>query len=376
MYERPTRANLLEIDLAALRANHRMLRERLAPETKVIASIKADAYGHSAVPVARVLEEEGVHALATGSFDDAVKIREAGIATPILLFGSALPEAMPDVLAHRLIPTIHNEENALAVSRSANRPTPVYVKVDCGLRRLGIALSEAFEFVCRLHQLENVIIEGIYTHVPFENADGRAWARGQLAEFGKLLTALANAGINVPVTQAMASSCLLAGLEDSCNAVCPGHMLYGLSPVQPDVADIAPYRPVARRLCTRLIHVGHHPIEDEPRFERAASGNNKAQAVGVVPLGRYDGYRNPSPGKRASMLIRGRRAPVLGVSLEHAMLGLDGLENPVPGDTVIALGEAGNERIDLNEIGNWWNFSPLDVLMTLDRRVDYRFIDN
>lgn len=361
-----------ELDPESLRWNYRHLRETLAPGVGVIASIKANAYGHGAVATARLLAEEGVELLATGSFDEAVAIRKAGIDTPLLLFGGFLPAALPKILEWDLIPTVSDLAMAEALSRCADGPTPLYIKVDCGLRRLGVPLHQARDFALTVAGLPNLEVAGLYTHVPFSTRDGRAWAALQLQEFDRLVAALAAAGLEVPVTQAMGSACLLAGLRDRCTAVSPGHLLYGLSPLEAEVAGIAPYRPVLQALRARLIHIGAHTPGTRPTLEGPAAPDGTlveqgaAVITGVVPLGRHDGYRSALDGRPAAMLLRGRRVPVLGVSLEHAVVDLSAIDAPQIGECVTALGRDEDEAIALEELAHWWGGSPLEVLMTLD----------
>ncbi len=137
----------MELDLGALAANYRELERRAGPDVKIIASLKANAYGHGAVETAKVLFGLGVFALSTGSFRDAVAIREAGVTTPILMFGGNLPEGVGQYLEHDLIPTVYNMETARAVSEAANTPAAVYIKVDAGMGRLGIELDAAEDFI-------------------------------------------------------------------------------------------------------------------------------------------------------------------------------------------------------------------------------------
>ncbi|WP_366553734.1 alanine racemase [Aquibaculum sediminis] len=361
-----------ELDPEALRGNYRHLRDTLAPGVGVIASIKANAYGHGAVETARLLAEEGVELLATGSFDEAVAIRKAGIDTPLLLFGGFLPDALPKILEWNLIPTVCNVEMAEALSRCAGGPTPLYIKIDCGLRRLGVPLHQARDFALHVAGLPNLEVAGLYTHVPFSSRDGRGWAERQLQEFDRLVAALAAAGLKVPVTQAMGSACLLAGLRDRCTAVSPGHLLYGLSPLDPEVAGFAPYRPVLKALRARLIHIGSYrpgtrpTLEGTEALEGADREGGAAITTGVVPLGRHDGYRSARDGRPATMLLRGRRVPVLSVTLEHSVLDLSAIEAPEIGECVTALGADGEEAIALDDLVHWWGVSPLEVLMTLD----------
>src|SRR5262245_22306528 len=202
-----------EIDLDALDANYREIVRRVGPAVRVIPSIKANAYGHGVVEVARALSAQGVPALACGSFEDAVAVRTAGVETKILLFVGYLPEAVPHLLEHGFVPTVSNLETARAVAAAARRPTAIYVKVDSGLGRLGAPLASAVEFVKEVAALPQVVVEGLYTHLPFADPAGREWARTRLEEFHAVLRALARAGIEIPVTQALSSAGILAGLD-------------------------------------------------------------------------------------------------------------------------------------------------------------------
>lgn len=365
-----TRPSWKELDLGALRHNYGLIRAQVGPNIKVIAALKANAYGHGAAAVARALSATDVDMLATGSFEDAIAIREAGVEVPILMFGGALPQGMTELLAHALIPTVYDMAGAEAVSAAANRPTPVYVKVDAGLGRLGIALPDALAFIGRIRELPNLIVEGVYTHLSFHDLEGREWSRRQLAAFDELLDALAAAGIEVPVTQALASSGLLAGLSSRANAVCPGHLLYGLSSVAPEVAPIAPYRSVLCAVKSRLIHVG--PLKAGMRDAR----RNAPRQIGVLPFGLADGYRPLVPAAPAAVLIGGRRAPIKGVSLEHLTLDLSDFEDARVGDEAVLLGECGKETITFDDLARWQGTRPHHVLMAFDRKLSCRYLND
>jgi len=363
-----TRPSWMELDLGALRHNYRLIREQVGPEVKIIAALKANAYGHGAAAVARALAATDVEMLATGSFADALAIRQAGVRLPVLMFGGTLPEGMAELLAHGLVPTVYDMAGAVAVSAAATDPTAVYVKVDAGLGRLGIALPDALAFIAGIRDLPNIFVEGVYTHLAFYDLMGRDWAHRQLAAFDELLGALTAAGIEVPVTQALASSCLLAGLPSRANAVCPGHLLYGISPVAAEVAPIAPYRSVLRAVKSRLIHVG--PLKVGMR----GAGHNAPRQVGVLPFGLADGYRPLLPEQPAAVLIRGRRAPIKGVSLEHLTLDLSGFDDAQVGDEAVLLGQSGTESITVDDLARWQGTRPHHVLMALDRKLPQRHL--
>ena len=363
-----TRPSWMELDLDALTENYLTLRQRLGPETKIIAALKANGYGHGAAAAARCLAHLDVYCLATGSFEDAAAIRAAGIELPILMFGGALPGGLATLLAHDLTPTVYDLAGAEAVAAAASGPTPVYVKVDSGLGRLGVPLPDALDFIKHLASLANLVVEGVYTHLAFYDLAGREWSRQRLLAFDALLDDLETAGIEVPVTQALASSTLLAGLESRANAVCPGHLLYGIPSVAPEVADIAPYRPVVSAIRSRLIHAG--PLKAGMRD----SGLNAPRRIGVIPLGLYDGCRPLLAEAPASVLIDGRRAPIKGVSLEHMSLDLTDFEDAAVGDEVVVLGRSGEDQITLADLAAWQGTRQHHVLMAFDRRLPCRYI--
>ena len=363
----PLRPLWAEIDFEALAHNLAVVR-RLAGARRLIASVKANAYGHGAVPIARELVRQGVDTLWTGSIDEALAIGAAGIDARILLFGGHLPADIPKLLRHGLTPTIYDRAGAQAVSAAASGPTAIYVKVDGGLGRLGVPLPEAEELIRDIAALPNFAIEGIYSHLPFGSVGGRGWAREKYAAFAALLARLAARGIKPPVTQVWASSGLLAAMPDVCNAVCVGHLLYGLSPVTDDVSPASDLRPVMTAIKTRLIHVAHHAAGRDIAIG-AHYGMKNARITGVAPLGLGDGMRSVAPGQTMSLLIRGQRAPVIGVSLEHTTLDLTGIDSPQVGDEVVVIGESTRLSNSFNDLARWFSCSELEALMAFSGRL-------
>ncbi len=156
---------------------------KLAGQRRLIASVKANAYGHGAVEFARRLEALGIDTLWTGSIAEAIAMREAGIKARILMFAGYLPAEIPQLLARGFVPTIYDREGALAVSRAARAPASIYIKVDSGLGRLGVPLPEAEGLFREIAALPNIQIEGVYSHLPFGDAAGRAWALARYQGF-------------------------------------------------------------------------------------------------------------------------------------------------------------------------------------------------
>ena len=189
------------------------------------------------------------------------------------MFPGALPEGIAELLRHGLIPSVYNLEMARAVSDGAEKPAPVFIKVDCGLARLGVPVDQARDFVKAVAALPNIVVEGLFTHLPFGDAAGRDWARSRLERFDELIGQVKRSGIDIPITQSLASSGVACRLPTTCNTVCTGHLLYGgLARVPPELGDLTGFRPVLKAVKSRLIHVarktprgggrrhGRHPL--------------------------------------------------------------------------------------------------------------------
>jgi alanine racemase len=338
----------------------------------VIASVKANAYGHGIVAVASELVDAGADALATASFADAVVMREVGIHLPVLLFGGVLPEAAPHLLRNDLTATVYDLRSARALSDAADRRCGVYVKVDSGLGRLGVPIGDALDFIRTVNSLPRMKVDGVYTHLPFLDNDGLEWARARLQEFDGLLKRLEQENVRVAVTQARSSPGILLGLSDACSAVAPGHLLYGLRHPAAGLIGRWPFEPVLHAIRTSLIHITAHRKE----ASIGVGGSYRLSAgarTGVVPFGRFHGNR-PAREGQAVMLVGGRRVPVIGISLEHATLDLSEARDAGVGDEVVVLGSDGTEAITLEEIAGWQDVGLLDVLMTLDRRGHYEYV--
>lgn len=357
-----------ELDLRALDTNLAEARRRAGPHTRLIASIKADAYGHGAVAVARRLSELGVEMLATGSFADAVAVREAGIKTRIEMFAGALPDAMADYLAYDLTPTLHSMALAHAASRAARCPTHVHIKADCGLGRIGVPYDDAPAFVDAVARLPNLMIEAIYTHLPFASAQGRDWATARIARFEDLLERLARAGHRPAITETIASAGLQLRVSSHANTVCPGHLLYGVTTGPAGFADDSGLEPVLRAVRAKLIHTLRF---DQP-VQIGSSGVLHKPAgtiVGTIPIGLADGLRQPAPGQTLSALLRARAVPVMGVSMEHTTLDLSGVDSPAIGEVVTLLGSDGDAHISLRDLADAQGTSQTTVLMNFAGRL-------
>jgi alanine racemase len=216
--------------------------------------------------------------------------------------------------------------------------------------------------------MPNILIEGTYTHLPFTNAEGFKWAQERTALFDELVHDLRNAGLEIPVTQARSSSGVLMGLQDNCNSVAPGSILYGKPSLDDGIVDMRHFKPVLMSVRSNLIHVSPTAPDKTPgmfgRYAFQVSG-----PTGVAPFGRRDGNRAALPGQNAFMLVRGVRCPVLAVSSEHTVLDLSDVPDAQVGDEVFIIGRNGDSEVTLADRARWQNTGMNDILLMMSGRM-------
>ena len=367
------------LNLSALNDNFNLLQGMTSRQQWLMPALKANAYGHGVQAVAPLLHEAGARMFATGSPFDAQQMRSMGLRQPVLLFACATPALTAELAASGFLVTVTSLEEARAIADKVHRPTPVYIKVDVGLGRLGMSLEEAEDAIRRIVRVPNVRVTGIYTHAPFKNRPGaqapgnepaggygagKSWAQARLAGFDELLNSLRGYGIEPEVTQAMASSALLAGLHDSCTAVCIGHALFGLSPFTDEnaAADVG-LKPVLTHLGAPLIAV--RSLARGSDLAIAGRLNlSEPMLTGVVAAGAGDGVPRPGPDQTMHVDINGVRAPVLAVSLEHTTIDLRGVSKAITGDQAYFV----SEELSLIETARAVSTSPLTCLTSWSNR--------
>jgi len=377
---RPDRPTWLEIDLGAIAHNVRRLKE-LAGDAQLMISLKADAYGHGAVQVAHTALLNGASWLGVACLSEGVALRQAGIVAPILILGFTPPWQARDALRHDLAVTVFDLDVARAFSRAAlalERPARVHVKVDTGMARLGIFPQEAVAFVQSLRELPGLVVEGIFTHLSV--ADGtseweEAYTQGQLAAFDRVLADLRAAGIQIPLVHALNSAGLLRGGGRPVGPTAPTgpHMLvrcgiavYGLDP-SPQVRCPADFRP-ALAWKTQVAQVKELPAGSYVGYG-AAYRTEGPERIAVIPVGYADGFRR-SPQNWGEVLVRGRRAPIVGrVCMDQTMINVTHIPGVRLGDEVVLIGAQGEERITAEEVAGRLGTINYEVVSAILARV-------
>jgi alanine racemase len=347
-FERPT---WIEVDLDAI-ANNVEHARALASPAEVMVVLKADAYGHGAIRVARTAFLHGASMGGVACLSEAVALREAGIRAPLLLLGYTPAWQAREIVRHGLSAAVSSRELALALSRAAQDagapPVPVHIKVDTGMSRLGLAPEGVPAFLSVLRGLPGLTIEGIFTH--FATADAGAddaFARVQLERFRTLLEALRASGACFRYVHAANSAGLINGLGTEFNLVRIGVLTYGLDP-SPRTPARAEFR-AALSFKTRVAQVKSVP-EGACVSYGCAFVASRASVIAVIPVGYGDGFRR-SPCNWGEVLVRGRRAPIAGnVCMDMAMLDVTDIPGVKEGDEVVLIGRQGEEQITADDV--------------------------
>ena len=358
-----------EIDLDAIAHNVRQLKRHIGERVKLTAVVKANAYGHGAVPVARTALENGAERLAVNRVVEGIELRRAGIAAPILILGYSPPWEAEAIVRHDLTPTITEREVALALARvaaSQGKTVPVHVKVDTGMGRFGLLPKEVVDFAKGLADFPNLRLEGLYTHFATADEADKSHTRRQFGAFLDVLKRLEEAGIEVPIRHAANSAATLDLPETHLDMVRCGIAIYGLYP-SAEVSHSIPLKP-AMSLKSRVARLRTLPAGSCISYGCTYVTSSPTR-VALVPVGYGDGYHRLLS-NRGQVLIRGRRAPILGrVCMDQFVVDVSDIPGVRLNDEVVVFGRQGEEEISAEEVAAWAQTINYEVVTALMPRV-------
>lgn len=362
-----------EVDLTALRRNVSRLREWVGPRVELMAVVKANAYGHGLVPVARAALQAGATRLVVHRWQEGMALRQAGVDAPILLLGYTPVAAAQQVVEYRLTPTVITTEFLEVLHTHAPQGFPVHVKVDTGMGRFGLLPHEVVDFLRYLRRhTPRLWLEGLYTHFATADEADTSYLHHQWQVFQEVLKQLEQAGFAVPLRHACNSAALFALPQAHLDAVRPGIALYGMRPSlewEPPV----PLQPVLS-LKSRVVRIRVLPPGSSIGYGRTYR-TRRAQRVALVPIGYGDGYvRGLS--NRGWVLVRGRRARVLGrVSMDQIVVDVDHIPEVQMEDEVVLIGRQGEEHITAEEVASWAGTINYEVTTLLQPRVPRWYLE-
>jgi Alr-MurF fusion protein len=368
---------IAEIDLGAYEDNLQKIRSRLTSETKLMAVVKANAYGHGAIELAKAAERAGAAYLGVVCLYEARQLRDAGISLPILILNYIDHASALEAIDLDCDVTVMDEEVIRGVGNSGKK-SRLHLKVDTGMHRAGADPAQILTLAQTIQSFPNLEFHGLFTH--FANADDAdlSFAKVQLNVFKKVVTELENNGIRPPLIHAANSAATLCLSESHFDMVRPGICTYGLTPFSQTHLQnsqfLQEFAPVLS-LKTQIIRI-HEIVPGETVGYGRTFKATRPTRVGLLPVGYADGFTR-SPSNWGEVLVGGKRAPVIGrVSMDQSSIDLTDIPEAQTHDEVILLGEQMNEKITADDIAARVGTINYEVVTRLTSRISRVYKEN
>lgn len=369
-----------EVDLDAIWENMVHMKENIAENTKILAVIKTDGYGHGGVPIAKMLEQlDFMFGYAAATYEEAHVLREAGVKKPILILGYTFPYCYEELIREEIRPAVYRRdtvEELVAAAAKVGQKAKVHIKVDTGMGRIGITPDEeGLEFVRFLIEHPELEVEGIFTHFAKSDEADKTSANHQLELFQNFIDKIqTELGITIPVKHCSNSAAILEMPQANMDMVRAGITTYGLYPSEEVSKDIVPLRAAmslySHIVYCKMIHAGQS-VSYGGLFTA-----QKDTRVATIPVGYGDGYPRSLSG-RGYVLIHGKRAPILGrVCMDQFMVDISEIPEAMDGDKVTLLGMDGTERITAEELGELSGRFNYEFVCDLGKRIPRVYIQH
>jgi alanine racemase len=353
------------VNLGRLASNLGVVR-RLAPGKKIIAVVKANAYGHGATAIAQALIVNGVEWLAVQMPEEALELRKAGIVAPILILGYTHSAYAADILHNNLTPTIFDFDLAVELDRLSSKPVNVHIKIDTGMGWAGIAVKDAINFISSVKRLPRINIDGLFTH--FASADVNPdYTKMQGESFVRILDEAKKLEVNPGLIHAANSAATVNYPQYHFDAVRTGLMLYGVPPCQCET-NLLPVLSWSSLICDmKILHSG------ECVGYGCTYVAQSTRVIGTIPVGYADGWKwNLKDG--GYVLVKGKKAPILGrICMDQFMVDLTDIADAGVGDRVTLIGDDGFESITVADLAATCNTTPYEILTSLGGRIKFQY---
>lgn len=370
-YYRPT---WIEISLDALSGNLQAFRRTLPDSIRIMAVVKADAYGHGAVSIAREAIASGADYLAVAFLDEALQLRVAGISTPILVLGYTAPDALEVALKNDITLTVFNDEmlrgmeHLQRTAEALDKKLRIHVKVDSGMHRIGLYKEEeAVSYISQVARMPHIYLEGLFTHYACADEEDKSYTRQQHDKFSRVVHEVKHLGIDIPYIHAGNSAAAIDTPELAYNMVRLGIAMYGLYPSEEVDHTAIKLEPVLS-LKTRVIHDKWLPENSGVSYGTIYHTQGK-ERIGTLPVGYADGFSRMLSTK-AEALIRGKRVPVVGrICMDQCMINLTGVPEAEAGDEVVLIGKQGEDIIPVEEVAGHLGTVNYEVTCMMAHRI-------
>ena len=367
----------VEINLDALKCNFDAVRETLPENIKILAVVKANAYGHGAIGVAKFLEDKADY-LAVAATDEALELRKNGVNCPILILGHIPYGDYDNIVKYNVTPTISDFYEAELLSKAAVKAgvtVPLHIAVDTGMNRIGFKCDDAsIEEIKKIKKLPNIEIEGVFSHLAAADMLDKVYTKMQVEKFDDFVLKLKNAGINVSIKH-LYNSAAIADLEKKYDMVRQGIILYGLKPSdEVEFNNINVPQPVMS-MKTRVVQVKTLPAGESISYGCTYT-TEKETRVATLCAGYADGVTRVLS-NNGEVLIRGKRAKIIGrVCMDQFMVDVTDIPEVEAGDTATIFGTDGKETISVDEIAKKANTINYEIICNINSRVTRVYMKN
>lgn len=360
------------VSLDAIAHNFQAMRDNIAEETKMIAVLKADGYGHGAIPIAGMIQDYPyIWGAAAATAEEALELRQAGFWKPILILGHVFEEHYPDLIAQDIRPAVWRMETAKKLAEEAKRQNKIvhiHLAVDTGMSRIGYAdIPDNVEEIVCVSKLPNLEIEGLFTHFARADEYDRSPAMKQLDRYLKFAHMLREAGVSIPMYHCSNSAGIIRVPEANLSAVRAGITIYGIYPSGEVEREIVRLKP-AMEWKASISHV-----KEIGRGTAVSYGGTyvaqEHKKVATIPVGYADGYPR-SLSNKGWVLIHGQKAPILGrVCMDQMMVDITKIPQAKVGDEVTLMGRDGEEFLSAEELGDLSGRFSYEFVCDISKRV-------
>jgi len=361
-----------EINLDNIAHNVREIRKIVNDRTAILGVVKADAYGHGAIEVAKTLLDNGVSHLAVSMLDEAIQLRLNGVEVPILILSYTDPVRAEEIINYNVTQTVFSHDLAEALSDTAvrmGRKVKIHIKIDTGMTRVGFMPGfNAIRDVVEISRLPRIIIEGLFTHFASADEEDKTYTYTQFERFMSIVAELRRIGIHIPMKHVANSAATINFPEMHMDMVRPGIILYGLYPSDYVNKDRISLKP-AMSLKANVILVKDVEQNTPISYGRVFK-TQRYSKIATIPIGYADGYSRLLTGK-ARVLVNGEFAPVVGtICMDQCMIDITDLKGEVKtGDEVVLFGKQGNNEIKVEEIASLMGTINYEIISLVGKRI-------
>ncbi|MBI5361133.1 MAG: alanine racemase [Planctomycetes bacterium] len=358
-----------EVSLQKTAENMRRIRNVIGPNVRICVVVKADAYGHGAVPIAKTVLENGAYMVAVGDSNEAIELREAGILSPVIILGALIEEEIGWLVSYDIIPTVHSLEIVKRLDEEAkrqNKKHAVHIKVDTGMSRLGASPQRAVEIAKMISASEHLVLEGISTHLSSGALQDQEFSNKQIEIFSGVVDEIQRQGIQIPFCHVANSAGIFKLPHSYFNMVRPGIAVYGLYPdkKKSEETGLAP----VLALKTQITFLKGVPEGTPVGYNRTYTAKRNTW-IATLPVGYNDGYPHRLS-NNAEVLVRGQLAPVVGtVTMDYTTVDVGHIEGVDVGDDVVLIGRQGDNEISVMQLAERVGTIPYEITCHLGKRV-------